>query len=249
MNRIIVVLLFLLGIFFVPFIYIENFGEKLSDSNTKFVTQFKKGEGISVDLAYVDPLDENLPEEFQQMQATELVDSMIINTRWGDTYIIKALTFPDWDIKSGDFHCVEIYRDNKKIYEMKSMQGWDYLSERLSSRKKEFTFCRPFNVVDDTVVLLFQGTSLTNQLPTLPIVVIKRGKAQLVFNKPYKVLGLSYGTSTETFYFFDKTIERAELYLVVKDAKYDDEGNVIEDPIYEKMQIVEEGIGFGMNYF
>ena len=65
----------------------------------------------------------------------------------------------------------------------------------------------------------------------------------------YKVLGLSYGTSTEALYFLSKTIERAELFLMVKEAKYDEEGNCIEDPIYEKMQIVDEGIGFGLNYY
>lgn len=247
MNRILIVL-FLLGVLLWSSVFVFMYEGQKSDHGKEFVTQFKRGRDIPVDTSYIEPFDVNPSEEFQHMEATELVDSMTISTRSGDTYTIKALTFSDWDIKSGVFHCVEIYKGRKKIYEMKSMQGWDYLSERLSSRKKEFTFCRPFNVVDDTVVLLFQGTSLTNQLPTLPIVVIKRGKAQLVFNKPYKVLGLSYGTSTETFYFFGKTIERAELYLVVKDAKYDDEGNVIEDPIYKQLQIVEEGIGFGLGY-
>ena len=57
--------------------YIENFGKKLSDSNTKFVTQFKKGEGISVDLAYVDPLDENLPEEInEELPAVEELEEI-----------------------------------------------------------------------------------------------------------------------------------------------------------------------------
>lgn len=249
MNRIIVVILFLLGIFFVPFVYIEMSGEKLSDSNTKFVTQFKKGQNIPVNMDYVEPFDTDVPEEFQHLEPTLLKDSMVINTRSGDTYLIKALTFSDWDIKSGDFHCVEIYRNGKKIYEMRRMQGWDYLSKHLSSGRKEFTFCRPFNVVDDTVVLLFQGTPFMDQSFQLPIVVLKKGEARLVFNKPYKVLGLSYGTSTEALYFLSKTIERAELFLMVKEAKYDEEGNCIEDPIYEKMQIVDEGIGFGLNYY
>jgi hypothetical protein len=182
------------------------------------------------------------------MEATELVDSMTISTRSGDTYTVKALTFSDWDIKSGVFHCVEIYKGGKKIYEMKRMQGWTNLSERLSSRKKEFTFCRPFNVVDDTVVLLFQGSHLNDQSFQLPIVVIKKGKARLVFNQSYKVAGMSYGTSTETHYFASKTIEKAELHLIVKEAKYDEAGEMIERPIHKQLQIVEEGIGFGLGY-
>lgn len=248
MNRILDIL-FLLVAFLGAFIYFPNmFGEEVSDYGKEFVMRFKKWKNSPINMDYIDPFDTNPSEEFQRMKATELVDSMIISTRSDDTYTIKALTFSDWDIKSGDFHCVEIYKGDKKIYEMKCMQGWDYLSERLSSKRKEFTFCRPFNVVDDTVVLLFQGTPLTNQLPSLPIVVIKKGKAQLVFNKPYKVLGVSYNTLTKAFYFLSKTTESANLYLMVEDAKYD-EGNMIERPIYKNMQILEQGIGFGLDYY
>jgi hypothetical protein len=221
---------------------------KESDRGKEFVTKFKHGRDIPVDTSYIEPFDVNPSEEFQRMEATELVDSMTISTRSGDTYTVKALTFSDWDIKSGVFHCVEIYKGGKKIYEMKRMQGWSNLSERLSSRKKEFTFCRPFNVVDDTVVLLFQGSHLNDQSFQLPIVVIKKGKARLVFNQSYKVAGMSYGTSTETHYFASKTIEKAELHLIVKEAKYDEAGEMIERPIHKQLQIVEEGIGFGLGY-
>jgi hypothetical protein len=221
---------------------------KESDRGKEFVTKFKHGRDIPVDTSYIEPFDVNPSEEFQRMEATELVDSMTISTRSGDTYTVKALTFSDWDIKSGVFHCVEIYKGGKKIYEMKRMQGWTNLSERLSSRKKEFTFCRPFNVVDDTVVLLFQGSHLNEQSFQLPIVVIKKGKARLVFNQSYKVAGMSYGTSTETHYFASKTIEKAELHLIVKEAKYDEAGEMIERPIHKQLQIVEEGIGFGLGY-
>jgi hypothetical protein len=228
--------------------YVFMYEGKESDRGKEFVTKFKHGRDIPVDTSYIEPFDVNPSEEFQRMEATELVDSMTISTRSGDTYTVKALTFSDWDIKSGVFHCVEIYKGGKKIYEMKRMQGWTNLSERLSSRKKEFTFCRPFNVVDDTVVLLFQGSHLNDQSFQLPIVVIKKGKARLVFNQSYKVAGMSYGTSTETHYFASKTIEKAELHLIVKEAKYDEAGEMIERPIHKQLQIVEEGIGFGLGY-
>ena len=247
MNRILIVL-FLLGVLFWSSVYVFMYEGKESDRGKEFVTKFKHGRDIPVDTSYIEPFDVNPSEEFQRMDATELVDSMTISTRSGDTYTVKALTFSDWDIKSGVFHCVEIYKGGKKIYEMKRMQGWTNLSERLSSRKKEFTFCRPFNVVDDTVVLLFQGSHLNDQSFQLPIVVIKKGKARLVFNQSYKVAGMSYGTSTETHYFASKTIEKAELHLIVKEAKYDEAGEMIERPIHKQLQIVEEGIGFGLGY-
>ena len=247
MNRILIVL-FLLGVLFWSSVYFFMYEGKESDRGKEFVTKFKHGRDIPVDTSYIEPFDVNPSEEFQRMEATELVDSMTISTRSGDTYTVKALTFSDWDIKSGVFHCVEIYKGGKKIYEMKRMQGWTNLSERLSSRKKEFTFCRPFNVVDDTVVLLFQGSHLNDQSFQLPIVVIKKGKARLVFNQSYKVAGMSYGTSTETHYFASKTIEKAELHLIVKEAKYDEAGEMIERPIHKQLQIVEEGIGFGLGY-
>ena len=247
MNRILIVL-FLLGVLFWSSVYVFMYEGKESDRGKEFVTKFKHGRDIPVDTSYIEPFDVNPSEEFQRMVATELVDSMTISTRSGDTYTVKALTFSDWDIKSGVFHCVEIYKGGKKIYEMKRMQGWTNLSERLSSRKKEFTFCRPFNVVDDTVVLLFQGSHLNDQSFQLPIVVIKKGKARLVFNQSYKVAGMSYGTSTETHYFASKTIEKAELHLIVKEAKYDEAGEMIERPIHKQLQIVEEGIGFGLGY-
>mgnify|MGYP003308984046 FL=1 len=247
MNRILIVL-FLLGVLFWSSVYVFMYEGKESDRGKEFVTKFKHGRDIPVDTSYIEPFDVNPSEEFQRMEATELVDSMTISTRSGDTYTVKALTFSDWDIKSGVFHCVEIYKGGKKIYEMKRMQGWTNLSERLSSRKKEFTFCRPFNVVDDTVVLLFQGSHLNDQSFQLPIVVIKKGKARLVFNQSYKVAGMSYGTSTETHYFASKTIEKAELHLIVKEAKYDEAGEMIERPIHKQLQIVEEGIGFGLGY-
>ena len=247
MNRILIVL-FLLGVLFWSSVYVFMYEGKESDRGKEFVTKFKHGRDIPVDTSYIEPFDVNPSEEFQRMEATELVDSMTISTRSGDTYTVKALTFSDWDIKSGVFHCVEIYKGGKKIYEMKRMQGWTNLSERLSSRKKEFTFCRPFNVVDDTVVLLFQGSHLNDQSFQLPIVVIKKGKARLVFNQSYKVAGMSYGTSTETHYFASKTIEKAELHLIVKEAKYNEAGEMIERPIHKQLQIVEEGIGFGLGY-
>ena len=220
----------------------------VTPSKQEFISQFKFGQDIPVNMSYIEPFDENVPEEFQLMEATELVDTMIVNTRSGDTYIIKALTFPDRGIKPGDFHCVEIYMGERKIFEMKRFQGWSYLPERMARGRKNSAICCPFNVLDDTIVLLLYGTELMDQFPQLPIVVMKEGEARLVFNKPYKFIGMSFGTESETHRMgITKTIESAELFLQESNTKYDNEGNLIEKPIYRKLQIVEEGIRFGLD--
>lgn len=155
------------------------------------------------------------------------------------------LAFPDWDVKTGDFHCVEIYKDEKKIYEMKRMQGWNELPVGINPRKREIEYCCPRNVVDDTVVLLFSGTELLDQLTPMSIVVLKGEQAKLVFNQPCFIGSANIGSELKTDGLGrDKTIEFTYLNLFFKKPKYDDKGKLVQRPVQRKLYIAEKGIWF-----
>lgn len=219
-------------------------GKETASGGKEFVLQFKNGTDIPVNMAYIEPLDGNLSEEFQGLEATVLKDTITVNAKSGDTYIVKMLTFLDWDVKTGDFHCVEIYKGEKKIYEMKRMQAWGELPVGIRPRKKKIEYCRSLNVVDDTVVLLFSGASLLEQPIPMSIVVVKGEEAKLVFNEPCFIGSSDIGFQSETHNGIEKNTEYAHLNLFYKKAKYDDRGKLVQRPVVRKLHITEDGIWF-----
>lgn len=249
MKKIIVFVLILIGVLIYLWMDCSTPNEQMSDTiaatdGKEFISQFKYGENISVNMSYIEPFDENLSEEFQNMETTVLKDTIVVNTRSGDTYVVKMLALPDWDIRPGDFHCVEIYKGENKIYEMKRMQAWGELPVGIRPRKKKTEYCRSVNVVDDTVVLLFSGASLLEQPIPMSIVVVKGENAKLVFNQSCFIGSSHIGFQRETHNGIKINTEYAHLDLFYKKAKYDDRGKLVQQPVVRKLHITEEGIWF-----
>ena len=91
------------------------------------VTKFTSSGDFAVNPSYVKPFNEGINlESYKNLDPSILKDEMKINTPSGTSYIVKAFRFKDWGNDPGDYHVVEIYKDENKIYEMLSIDGWNY---------------------------------------------------------------------------------------------------------------------------
>lgn len=150
------------------------------------VTKFTSSGDFMVNPSYVEPFNEGINlESYKNLDPFILKDEMKINTPSGTSYIVKAFRFKDWNDR-GDYHVVEIYKDENKIYEMLSIVGWNYFPKRLTNGTIN-RCCYPVNINDDTVALVFDGVFYPYEYGLVGIVVLNNDQAKLVFNKRFKI--------------------------------------------------------------
>lgn len=148
-------------------------------SKTQFIKSFDNGKFT------------NLPHILQK--------SYFITSNSGDTYTIKCYKNKDWENEPGDWHYFEVIYDGKVIFSLDYADGWEYLSKELRFNLTPTTEAFFYKNMDkDAISLLFTGITIMSQPPFITIVVVKGGKATLVFNKPSYIEKASQ-TNNETF--------------------------------------------------
>lgn len=196
------------------------------------VTSLTSNGDITVNPSYVEPFNEGLDlESYKKLDPSILKDEMKINMPSGTSYIVKAFRFKDWNDR-GDYHVVEIYKDENKIYEMLSIVGWNYFPKRLTNGTTN-RCCYPVNINDDTVALVFDGVFYPYEYGLVGIVVLNSDQAKLVFNKRFKIHELK------------KTDEEVKFVMqenIVEYSFYGDKAIPTSEPILKTLSISKDCI-------
>lgn len=146
--------------------------------------------------------------EFTNITSHSLQRSYNIVTPNGDKYIVKCFKNAGWENEPGDWHYLEIAYNGQTIYSIDYADGWEYLSQSLkSSLSSASDAFYQKNLDSDTVMLLFTGITIMSQPPYITIIILKKGKATLVFNKPFFIENVQYSNSETTFSLCANTVE------------------------------------------
>ena len=142
------------------------------------VVKFTPDHLIEADSSFIDPLYPLTSEE--QSKATQLIHSMEVSTQSGDAYTIKAFQIDNWD--AGDFQYVEIYKGQKKIYEMSNGDSWINFPSEYSGDSSS-SCCYVAQMGKDAVALVFHEMTYGSNQPHMTIVTLKGNQASLVYNR------------------------------------------------------------------
>lgn len=123
--------------------------------------------------------------EFVNITSHVLQKSYDVSSPSGKKYEVKCYKNEGWENEPGDWHYFEILYDGHVILKSEYADGWCYLDDEVKSSLLSFTDAFLYtNLKDDAVVLFFTGIIIMSQPPFLTAVVLKDGKATLVFNGP-----------------------------------------------------------------
>ena len=123
--------------------------------------------------------------EFVNITSHVLQKSYDVSSPSGKKYEVKCYKNEGWENEPGDWHYFEILYDGHVILKSEYADGWCYLDDEVKSSLLSFTDAFLYtNLKDDAVALFFTGIIIMSQPPFLTAVVLKDGKATLVFNEP-----------------------------------------------------------------
>ena len=146
-------------------------------------------------------------------------------------YTVNGLRYKGWDNESGDFNVIEILFGNDTLFTLKYADGWDNMSTDYGSYTSKF--CGIEKLGNNTFAAIFKGVDIMSQPPYLTIVVMKGGKASLVFNKPMIINSIKTNSDgTKTFDLQENTVE------------WIDENTPANSPITHTMTIKDGNIYF-----
>ena len=204
-----------------------KFIEELYAGNYNNITPYtlKFSEKINI-LQHFTP-SKNLPTK--EMASYNLETNNAVAMR--KAYTINGLRYKGWDNESGDFNVIEILFGNNTLLTLKYADGWDKMSTDYGSYTSKF--CGIENLGDDTYAAIFKGIDIMSQPPYITIIVMKNGKASLVFNKPMIINDIKTNADgTKTFDLQENVVERI------------DENTPANSPITHTMTIANGNIYF-----
>lgn len=146
--------------------------------------------------------------EFANITSHSLQKSYSIAAPNGDKYIVKCFKNTGWENEPGDWHYLEITYNGQTIYSIDYADGWEYLSlnlKRSLSPTADAFYQKDLN--SDTVMLLFTGITIMSQPPYITIIILKKGKATLVLNKPFFIEKVQHSNNETVFSLCANTIE------------------------------------------
>lgn len=123
-------------------------------------------------------LDKFSYENYSKTVALSLVGSTKVSQ--GKEYSVDCYRYQGWGEDPGDFHVVKIRENGKEIYSLENGLGWNNFSSRWKSSNSAFYSA---SLDSQTLALFFVGASVMSQPEYLTVVILKNGKATLVFNK------------------------------------------------------------------
>lgn len=149
--------------------------------------------------------------EFTNITSHTLQKSYDVTAPNGDKYIVKCFKNAGWENEPGDWHYLEIAHNEQTIYSIDYADGWEYLSPDL--RHSLLSASDAFYQKDlgnDTVMLLFTGITIMSSPPYITIIILKKGKAALVLNKPFFIEKVQQSNGETVFTLCANTVEYYE---------------------------------------
>lgn len=149
----------------------------------------------------------------------------------GLIYTVEGLRYKGWENESGDFNVIEVLFSGKTLLTLKYADGWDKMSTDYSDYTSKF--CGIEKLSDDTFAAIFKGVDIMSQPPYLTIIVMKDGKAKVVFNKPMTINSINANADgSKTFDLQENVVE------------WIDENTPANSPITHTMTIKDGNIYF-----
>ena len=204
--------------------FIDEFDNWPYENTTPYILKFSETIGIIPQFT----INKDLTLQKNTINKSDLNNSIALKMR----YTIKGLRYKCWtDADPGDFNVIEILFNNDTILTLKFDNGWDNMSTDYGSYTSKF--CGIEKLGDNTYAAIFKGIDIMSQPPYLTIVVMKGGKASLVFNKPMIVNSIKTNSDgTKTFDLQENTVE------------WIDENTPANSPITHTMTIKDGNIYF-----
>ena len=193
------------------------------------VVKFTPDHLIEADSSFIDPLYPLTNEE--QSKANQLIHSMEVSTQSGDSYTIKSFQIDNWD--AGDFQYVEIYKGQKKIYEMSNGDSWINFPSEYSGNSSS-SCCYVAQMGKDAIALVFHEMNYGSNQPHMTIVALKGNQASLVYNRECDIYDIKC-LNEETIISFTEYVPNL----------YDKNNNPCKDT--KKIIISKEGIHLTRN--
>ena len=116
-------------------------------------------------------------------------------------YDLEFLNYKGCENDGGDFRVIRLCLSGKLILEFIDDEAWignpqrvewcGFAFERFKEDAKSFAsfrnYCTVYPIENNATAILFEGFSWSSQVPLLTVIVVKDGKAKVVFNKSYEV--------------------------------------------------------------
>ena len=145
---------------------------------------------------------------FDNITSHSLQKSYNVSALNGDKYIVKCFKNAGWENEPGDWHYLEIAYNGQTIYSIDYADGWEYLSPNLKSSLSPMADAFYQKDLDcDTVMLLFTGITIMSQPPYITVIILKKGKATLVLNKPFFIEKVQHSNNEDVFSLCANTVE------------------------------------------
>ena len=101
----------------------------------------------------------------------------------GDSYTINCLKYRTWGNDPGDIHVIQVLHQGKEVFKLNNDEGWKYINEEPDGGITKTKFYYSIDLDKNTKVLIFVGIYIQSLPPYISMIVLKSGKATLVFNK------------------------------------------------------------------
>lgn len=102
-----------------------------------------------------------------------------------NNYMVTFNRYKGWDGEAGDFQSVEIKANNQKILQLDNQDGWVTLPSPLCPVDGVNLY---YEQLDSTTTLVYLTGFAYNSNPGyLTLILLRKGLATVVFNKPYAV--------------------------------------------------------------
>ena len=187
------------------------------------VFSYGDSNNVITNSSYISAFDNG---EFDNISSHTLYKDYTIRSKAGTEYTIKCYKNTGWEDEPGDWHYLEILNDEKVIFSEDYADGWIFLSDVItSSVSSESNAFLKFDLDNNTVLLLFEGITIMSQPPYLTGVVLRDGKATLVYNKAGHIEKVVQSASETVFTICENTVE------------YDADNNPFSAPIIRTLKI------------
>jgi hypothetical protein len=142
------------------------------------VFSYGEDETIKTKSAFLDPIDTN-PNKTASCPLIKEVSLSVSSFK----YSVKLKGYEGWENEPGDYHVIEILCNGRSVFEMRYDDGWNYFYLAKDYIKSPNTPFKEFNLSSDCKALVFTGITIGSQPPFTTIVILRNGKATLVYNK------------------------------------------------------------------
>ena len=125
----------------------------------------------------------------------------------GDSYTINCLKYRNWGNDPGDIHVIQVLHQGKEVFKLNNDEGWKYINEEPDGGITKTKFYYSIDLDKNTKVLIFVGIYIQSLPPYISMIVLKSGKATLVFNKRCYINEIKKQSNKIDFILRENTLE------------------------------------------